>query len=308
MLFRRNGRSLVAHAPAKLNLFLEVLGERSDGYHELETLMVSVGIYDTLSFKPGRSDGIQLRCFNFARRAMTDHTPETDASCYPIPAGSDNLVVQAANLLRQHAGVKRGVRINLLKRIPAAAGLAGGSSDAAATLLALNRIWSLKLPAVELQRLAAQLGSDVSFFVTGAPAAICRGRGEIVEPFSIPLALHFVIVRPATGLSTAAVYQHCRPSERPRSVRHLADSLRAGRLGRAARSLHNALQGPAEQLSTEVRRLRTRFSSLSVLGHQMSGSGTAYFGVCAHRRQALSLAARLRAERIGSVFVAQCRS
>ncbi len=325
MLFRRNGHSLVVHAPAKLNLFLEVLEKRSDGYHELETLMVSIGIYDTLAFTPDPSGKIRFRCFHAgrrfvtarrlatarrlttARRLATGHPSEANASRQEIPGGCENVVVQAANLLRRHAGVKQGVRINLRKRIPAAAGLAGGSSDAAATLAALNKMWNLKLSAAELCQLAAQLGSDVSFFVTAAPAAICRGRGEIVEPFLIPLGLHFVVVRPAAGLSTAAVYRHCRPASRPKRVNCLAESLRAGRLRSAARCLHNALLVPAEQLSEDVRRLRTRFSSLSVLGHQMSGSGTAYFGVCAHRRQALSLAARLRAERLGSVFVAQCR-
>ena len=303
MLFRRNGDSLAVHTPAKLNLFLEVLGKRSDGYHELETLMVSIDIYDTLVFAGDASNEIRLRCVNASQYVGG----RADDSGDDIPDGPGNLVWQAASLLRTHTGVQRGVRIDVHKRIPIAAGLGGGSSNAAATLVALNRLWKLNLSQAELLGLACQLGSDVPFFLAGAPAAVCRGRGEQIEPVRMSLGLHFVVVRPATGLSTALVFRQCQPAQQFKSVRNLTDSLERGRLGCAAGSLHNALQQPAEQLNAEVRQLRTRFSSLSVLGHAMSGSGTAYFGVCAHRRQARSVAARLRAERMGRVFVAQCR-
>ena len=315
MLFRQNGRSLVVHTPAKLNLFLEILGKRPDGYHELETLMVTVGIYDTLTFTDGdfesspsstqtetSADSIGLRCFDAGRKLTAG-----DHSSGEFPVGRDNLVVRAAELLRQAAGVGGRVRINLYKRIPVAAGLAGGSSDAAATLVALNRFWNLKLAVEDLQGLAAQLGSDVGFFLTPGSAAICRGRGEQIEPVDLPLSLHFVIARPGSGLSTAVVYRHCRPAEQPRSATDLLRSLRAGRLQQAGRCLHNALQAPAEQLNTEVTQLRFLFSHQPVIGHLMSGSGTAYFGLCTHQRQAARVAARLRAARVGRVFVAQSR-
>ncbi len=224
MRFRQVGPSLVVHTPAKLNLFLEILGKREDGYHELETLMVTVDILDTLIFTEENSTEIRLRCSGSGvRREGPSPTAgpidrvRTSAED-GIPAGTDNLVVKAAQLLREHAGVEAGVRIALVKRIPAAAGLAGGSSDAAATLMALNRFWKLKLGTLELQRLASQLGSDVAFFVDGTSAAVCYGRGEIIEPLRVPLGLHFVIARPRTGLSTALVFKHCRVPEQKHSV------------------------------------------------------------------------------------------
>lgn len=301
MLFRQDGPSLVVHTPAKLNLFLEVLAKRPDGYHELETLMVSVGIYDTLSFTEQEdSDEIRLRCFQAGSRGSTRPLQPAE-----VPGGRENLAVRAAHLLKDRAGVGRGVRIDLHKRIPVAAGLAGGSSDAAATLAALNRLWGLNLPAGELQELASQLGSDVSFFLERTSAAVCRGRGEVVEPLRLPLGLYFVIARPRSGLSTAVVFRHCTPAEHPRSVGELVRFLSEGRLGRAAGLMYNALQAPAETLNAELSELKSRFLELTVLSHLMSGSGTAWFGLCANRRQALAAAARLRAMQTAHVFVAQ---
>jgi 4-diphosphocytidyl-2-C-methyl-D-erythritol kinase len=310
MRFRRVGPSLVVHTPAKLNLFLELLGKRQDGYHELQTLMVAVDLTDTLTFTEEDSNEIRLQCSGLGtgtHGSAREEPSSADVSGEGIPLGSDNLVVKAAQLLREHAGVERGVRIALVKRIPSAAGLAGGSSDAAATLMALNRFWNLGLRNPELQRLASQLGSDVAFFVDGTSAAVCHGRGEIIEPLDVPLGLHFVIVRPRTGLSTALVYKHAQIPAVKKSVHDLSGALRAGRIGVAGRLLHNALQAPAERLNPEVYRLQSLFSSLPVLGHQLSGSGTAYFGLCESARHARSLAGRLRGARVGRVWVTQCR-
>lgn len=298
MQFRQAGRSLVVDTPAKLNLFLEVLGKRADGYHELETLMVSVGLYDTLSFTEDYSQAIGLRCLDSGNDAGVVRGGE-------VPAGDGNLIVQAASLLRKYAGIKKGVRIDLLKRIPVAAGLAGGSSDAAATLMALNRLWKLKLSVGELYQLASQLGSDVVFFLAPCTVAVCRGRGEVIEPLHLPLSLHFVIARPHTGLSTARVFRNCRAADVPRRVDSLVETLRNGHIGNAVRFLHNSLQAPAEELNSEVKHLKSVFSQQPVLGHMMSGSGTAYFGVCANRYQARMVAARLRQAQVGRVFVAR---
>ncbi|NOX53491.1 MAG: 4-(cytidine 5'-diphospho)-2-C-methyl-D-erythritol kinase, partial [Planctomycetes bacterium] len=160
MLVYGNGQVLVVHAPAKLNLFLEVLGKRADGYHELETLMVSIGLYDTLVFREAHSETIEVRCLDAGESSDCG-----EGGIDSIPTGRENLIVQAAQLLRDHTGVKRGVRVTVWKRIPPAAGLAGGSSDAAATLWALSRIWKVPLTTTELQSLAVRLGSDVAFFL-----------------------------------------------------------------------------------------------------------------------------------------------
>lgn len=302
MLIRQEGRALTVETPAKLNLFLEVLGKRADGYHELETLMVMVGLYDTLTFTEESSGELCLSCLDAGRGHRGGSAPPE-----AIPAGRDNLVVQAAELLQREAGTTGGARIVLQKRIPAAAGLAGGSSDAAATLAALNRLWTLGLSSAELQELASRLGSDIAFFLQPSAAAVCRGRGEIIEPLAFSTPLHFVIVRPHTGLSTAQVFGHCRPATTARRVGSLAAALQQGHLAAAARRLFNSLQEPAEQLNSEVRELQQVLSEEPVLGHAMSGSGTACFGMCSSRRQALRIAARLHARRIGRVFVTDCR-
>ncbi len=312
MLVRQQGSALVVHTPAKLNLFLEILGKRPDGFHELETLMVTVGHYDTLRFTEDDSSASPVR----SASAVSAADPPSDihlSCCWagppefspgPIPTGRDNLVVRAAELLREVTGARRGVSIELTKRIPMAAGLAGGSSDCAATLFALNRLWKLGLPDQRLLELAARLGSDIAFFLTRTSAAVCRGRGEIIEPVAAPMRLHFVIAKPTSGLSTAAVFRQCRPAALPRSTQPLVDSLRAGRLSVAARQLHNALQPPAEQLNSDVVRLRRTFSRLPFLGHQMSGSGTSYFGLCSQLDQAKALAAQVRSAGCDDVIVA----
>lgn len=304
MRLRHSGPSWIVHAPAKLNLFLEVLGKRADGFHELETLMVSFNLFDTLVFTQESSTQISLRCHYsgcVSRRVTADSASASDE----VPDGRDNLAVKAAELLKSKTGSDQGIRIELFKRIPAEAGLAGGSSDAAAVLLALNRIWQLGLSRDELQRYASEIGSDVAFFLSESPAAICRGRGEIIRPLRFPARLHFVVVKPDSGLSTAAVFQHCRPESEPRGASQLISRLRRGEVESAGRELFNSLQAPAEMLNPEVKRLIHEFERQPFVGHMMTGSGTSCFGVCRHRNEARMAAARLKALRLGRVFVGE---
>jgi 4-diphosphocytidyl-2-C-methyl-D-erythritol kinase len=301
MLCRGQSNSVTVFAPAKLNLFLKVLGKRDDGYHELETLMVSVSLYDTLLLSDDPSGRVQLTCVDGGPRLAQSRSREMPGS------GADNLVVRAAELLKQHTGSAHGARIELVKRIPLAAGLAGGSSDAAAALAGLNRLWQLGLSSRDLQELAARLGSDVPFFLCSSSAAICRGRGEVVEPLSLSERFWFVMARPSSGLATADVYRHCRPSSIDWSAGELAMRLSRGRLGEAAGLFHNALQEPAERLNADVTRLKRAFARQPFAGHTMSGSGTSYFGLCRSRRQAVQLAARLKATRLGDVFAVSSR-
>ena len=188
MLIERRGDAVVAWAPAKVNLFLEVLARRPDGYHEIATLMVAVSLYDTLEFAPAPDDTLELTCDNDE-----------------LSVGPDNLILRAALLLRHHSGTQRGARIRLSKRIPMAAGLAGGSTDAAAALAGLNVLWGLDQPANELASLGGQIGSDVPFFFR-TPAAWCTGRGEKVQALELLRPLWFVLACPGVGLSTAEVY------------------------------------------------------------------------------------------------------
>lgn len=224
-----------------------------------------------------------------------------------IPRGAENLVVRAVEMVRRRAGVRRGARLLLVKRIPAAAGLGGGSSDAAAALVAANDGWRLGRSREELAQWAAELGSDVPFFLADGPA-ICRGRGERVEPVAGLGGLSFVVVYPPEGLSTAAVYGLCRPASQAKQVQPLVDALRRGDLAAAARRMCNRLQPAAESLSPWVKRLQHDFHDQDCLGHGMSGSGSSYFGVYRHARHARQSAQRLHAKGLGAVFaVRSCR-
>ncbi len=289
----RSGSGLVVQAPAKLNLFFEVLGLREDGYHEIETLVIPIDFYDTLYFREGDHRQVVLTCRKAggawgADRAWLDGFPE----------GSENLVVRAVELLRRRAGIRRGACLGLVKRIPSGAGLGGGSSDAAAALAAANVGWNLGWSRGQLAELGAELGSDVPLFFARGPA-VCRGRGERVEAVGSLGALHFVLVRPPAGLATAAVYRACRPSPQPLSVQPLVEAFRRGDLKTAGRLLLNRLEPAAMTLSPWVRRLEEELARADCLGHQMSGSGTCCFALCRHARQARRIAQRLQAIRVG---------
>lgn len=293
MRFCCQGPSLAVHAPAKLNLFLEVLGRRPDGYHELETVMVSIGLYDTLLFTEDASHRTRLRC-----RLATPHSlsPQLADSL----AGDDNLVLRAAQLLREQTGCEDGVQIELTKRIPLQAGLGGGSSDAAATLVGLNRFWNLQLTCGQLHAMAARLGSDVNFFLDSPRGALCSGRGEQIAPLPVMQPLHFVVACPPVGLSTAEVFRHWQQSEvQPRSSAALVAAISSGRGPREGGLLFNALQSPACELSDEVARTLTDLRSTGADDVAMSGSGSSCFALCRTARQARTLAGRLggRADR-----------
>lgn len=297
MRIARHGDLVTIDAPAKLNLFLELLSRRTDGYHELETLMVAVDLCDTLTLRPADHATIELR----ARWALP-RGADVETLGGTIPLGHENLVVRALEALRQSAGITRGADVTLTKHIPAAAGLGGASSDAAAALVAGNLAWNLHWPREKLAALAAELGSDIPFFL-GPPVAICRGRGEVIEPLreSLP-PLDVVIVRPPEGLSTPAVYRHCQLPERPQSVVPMVEAWRRGDLAALGRALANRLEPAAAQLSPWIERLRRAFDGQGCYGHQMSGSGSSYFGLCRHARHAAQVAARLRAQGLGHVM------
>jgi 4-diphosphocytidyl-2-C-methyl-D-erythritol kinase len=290
MIIRSIAGGVEVLAPAKLNLFLEVLGRRPDGYHEIESLMVAVSLNDSVTFADDPSGEISLRC----------NEPT-------LPVGGDNLVVMAAERLKASARSLRGARIVLNKAIPAESGLAGGSSDAAATLVALDRLWDLRLPAEHLRDLAAEIGSDVTFFIHG-PAAVCRGRGERVEPVALKESYHFVLVRPPVGISTADVYRRVVPPEQPRPIGPVLEALSHGGLAELGRSLFNRLQPVAEALRPELVRVKDALASLGPLlnGFLMSGSGSTYFGLCPDSAAAFRAVEILKPLGLGWVRVVTC--
>ena len=296
MHIHRTAGVLVIQAPAKLNLFFEVLAKRNDGYHEIETLMCPIDLYDTLHFQEDPNGQLELRC----RRVFGVDGP-SGRGLDEVSEGPDNLVMRAVELVRRRTGIRRGATLRLVKRIPAAAGLGGGSSDAAAALVAANEGWQLGRSREELIEWATELGSDVPFFLVAAPA-VCRGRGERITPVAGLGMLHFVVVRPPEGLATAAVYGACRSAAEPRKIAPLIKALQQGDWKQAGRRLHNRLQPAAEGLSPWIKRLHQEFSQENFVGHGMSGSGTSYFGLCRHARHARRCARRLETNGLGVVF------
>ncbi len=291
MLVRIAADRVEIQAPAKINLFLEILAKRPDGYHEIETLMCRIGLYDSLSLRATGSPEIRLDCRwapGLTRYALGD-----------VPPPEENIVTKAASLLQQRSRCGRGAEIRLVKRIPSAAGLGGASSDAAAVLVAANIAWELHWSREQLVELAAELGSDIPFFL-GSGSAICRGRGERIEPTQ-PIRLHMVVVRPPVGLSTPQVYQGCRPACTPASVRTLQSGLSKGNWNVVKSALVNRLEEPAAQLNPWIARLRKEFETAGSIAQQMSGSGSSYFGICENARHARRVAGRLRGRDLGLV-------
>jgi 4-diphosphocytidyl-2-C-methyl-D-erythritol kinase len=269
MLSERCSDAVTVWAPAKVNLFLEVLAKRPDGYHDIATLMVAVSLFDTLELKEDPSGEIRL---------VSDSLD--------LPSGPENLVYRAADLLRRRCGVDRGVSLRLRKRIPLAAGLAGGSSDAAATLAGLNRLWRLGLSPTELAALGAELGSDVAFFFSPL-VAWCTGRGEKVEPLRLGRPLFLVLACPPVGVSTAAAYRGVTVPDEPRDGAAMRAAVTAGDPEEIGRCLHNCLQPVAEGLCPEIPAVRQRLEALAPAGVLMSGSGSTVFALCRDHGEAL---------------------
>ncbi len=305
MYLRRDYFKRIARAPAKLNLYLEVMDRRDDGFHDVETLIVPIRLSDSLRLEatPRASDGgpgqIQLEI-----RACW---PVRELPPQRIPVGAENLVVRALELLRERSGCRLGAVVELAKRIPAAAGLGGGSSDAAAALRLANSAWQINWPPDRLAEVAAELGSDVPFFLSPGPA-ICRGRGDRVERLCSLPRLHFVIVKPPADFGAAEVYRahdefHGRAKScNTRRLNELAPTLASGKGGNPGGWMQNRLQAAAASLSPWVERLQMVFNQLDCLAHQLTGSGSAYFGVCRHAQHARRLATLLRTRQLGLVY------
>ena len=266
-------------APAKLNLYLRVVGKRADGYHELETLFERVDLADELAFEPHPS-AIQLTC------------SDSSLSC-----GEDNLILKAARLLQQATRMSRGAVIHLTKRIPIAAGLGGGSSDAAAALIGLNAFWELQLTRQTLVQLGAQLGADVPFFLYDVPYAVGLGRGDVCQPITQAVHLAHVLVVPDERLSTPDIFQGSRfdlTASKP-SISIVQHALRNGSLGELASGLWNDLEPEAIRRCPVIRTIQSALTSLGCPGTRVSGSGPSVFGLCHDAAHAQTVARQLSA-------------
>ncbi|MBF0123526.1 MAG: 4-(cytidine 5'-diphospho)-2-C-methyl-D-erythritol kinase [Candidatus Omnitrophica bacterium] len=295
---------LTLSAHAKLNLALEVVARRPDGFHELRTIFERIDLADQLTFSLGLPGKIMITC---------DHKD--------VPCDERNLVFKVARLLMEKEGAQKGIRVHIQKRIPVAAGLAGGSSDAATALLGLNRLWNLRLSRARLIHYAGLIGSDVAFFLYDQPFAMGRGRGERIEALRIPHRFWHVLITPKAPLLTKEVYQlYARKflgskssagngafpqlTKKNDNVTMLARSLKSADISLARRLLFNDLEGPIGRLRPGLLTLKTRLKKLSAEGVCFSGSGPSVFVLTETRKQAEEIAVRFR-RTYTQVFVTQ---
>jgi 4-diphosphocytidyl-2-C-methyl-D-erythritol kinase len=266
--FERIADGLLVRAPAKINLSLLIAGKRSDGFHELETIMAKIDWYDELLIEPGGRAGIELVC----------QGPEW------APQTKDNLVYRAADLIFHTCGQTADVRLTLTKNVPAGTGLGSASSDAAATLLGLDRYLDLRLPAESLADMAAELGSDVAFFLDG-PLAFCTGRGEKIQKLAQSFPFTALLILPSISVSTKEVYAHYvhDPAVYQQWKRQISVYMNKNRLDLVANMCANMLRRTCFQLFEELDALKQAVESLSVGPICLSGSGSAMFSILGDR-------------------------
>jgi 4-diphosphocytidyl-2-C-methyl-D-erythritol kinase len=256
---------LLVKAPAKINLSLDVLHKRPDGYHEVKMVMTTIDLADRIELIPRTDDVIQIISQN--RFVPDDHR---------------NLAYQAAKLLKETFCIKQGVSISITKHIPVAAGLAGGSSDAAATLRGLNKLWNLGLTLDELAELGAQIGSDVSFCVYGG-TAIATGRGEKITPIPSPPPCWVVLAKPSIGVSTAEVYRNLKVEEVTHpDVDAMVEAIERQDYFAICQLVGNVLEEVTLKKHPEVAHIKEQMRRFGADAVLMSGSGPTVFGLVQH--------------------------
>jgi 4-diphosphocytidyl-2-C-methyl-D-erythritol kinase len=278
---------LRVQTPAKLNLTLQVLGRRPDGYHEILSIMTPVGLFDDLEVQTLSGAEIRLRCEGI-----------------PSPQGPENLVFRAAQNFQMKTGTSTGLGIRLFKRIPVAAGLGGGSSDAAATLLALNQMHTPSLPHDELARMAVSLGADVPFFLDPRPS-VARGIGEILDPIENFPKFWYVIVVPPLPVSTSWAYSQLGAKE----LTPVGEARIILNLGQLCADVRYVLENDLEIVTASqfpvIHTIKKALEDAGAEGTLMSGSGPSVFGVFRSRDPALRAKSLLLRKTLGDVFAAE---
>ena len=272
-------------APAKINLFLKVLRSRPDGFHEIETFISPISLCDQIKIDENkRGQGISFRC--------------DDPS---VPRGSENLALRAANAFFTATQTKPAVSIVLKKIIPHGAGLGGGSSDAAAVLLALNQLFATKLSRQKLAKLGSTIGSDVPFFIFES-AAVCTGRGEIVTPRKLTEQLSILLVKPDFGVSTPWAYKHWQNSRELPGISYVQQDFRG-------QKLHNELERPVFEKFVFLARIKTwLLEQKEVAAALMSGSGSTVFAVVPSNVDVGLVAKRAKAQLDPELWTCVCET
>jgi 4-diphosphocytidyl-2-C-methyl-D-erythritol kinase len=260
--FETVGHGLLVRAPAKINLSLLVAGKRPDGYHELETIMAKVNWYDEILIEPGLKAGIELIC----------QGPQW------APAGEENLIYLAAELLLNSCGRSADIKITLTKNIPAGSGLGSASSDAAATLIGVNRFLQLEIGKNQLNMMAAKLGSDVAFFLNG-PLALCKGKGEKTEKLDENFDFLALLILPNVSVSTKKVYANYKHDSAlyQRLKTRTNKYIQKNRIDLVVKMCANMLQTSSFGLVEGLAELKAKIESLGIRPCCLSGSGSAMF-------------------------------
>ena len=280
-------RRLTVRSPAKLNLVLDVLGKRPDGFHELRTIFERISLADQIILTRNKTNKISIRC------------------AHPhVPLSSRNLAVKAAMMLSRDFSISEGLDINIIKNIPVAAGLAGGSSNAAAVLSGLNRLWKIGLNNAQLVNYAACLGSDVAFFLYDTSYALGTGRGELISPLDVKTKLWHVLVTPRVKIYTKEVFTRLKLklTNKKDNVNILLPFLRKGDLVRLAGSLSNDLEPAILSLRPNFIYIKNKLLDAGATGACFSGSGPTIFALAESQKHALSLRAKFD-RRYTQVFV-----
>jgi 4-diphosphocytidyl-2-C-methyl-D-erythritol kinase len=301
---------LRCQVPCKINLFLEVLGKRPDGYHDLDTVMLGVDLCDELTLRAQPQPAIELTLEETSAILPDPSTPS-------IPTDDRNLVVRALKRLQASLGIQQGARVTLTKRIPVQAGLGGGSADAAAALVIGSLVWTGQLHMPILHDLAKELGSDLNFFLEGWLdghwTARCLGRGERVEPVLNPQCQYVVIAHPPQGCDTASIFRvlarwnadsaHASDAVL-RNSDEMLERLALGQSDHVGGLLYNRLELAARECNSWVERSARRFDRYNPLGQCLTGSGSARFCLCSTSEEAEKIASELRSFRDYRVYTA----
>jgi 4-diphosphocytidyl-2-C-methyl-D-erythritol kinase len=270
---------------AKINLFLSVQARRADGFHEIETIFHAIDLSDDMELRPRPNAEIDV--------GMSFATGVRGAT----PVREDDLVLRAAMLLARRAGVQAGARIDVTKRIPIGAGLAGGSANAAGALIGLNELWAAGLKPQDLQELAQELGSDVPFCLIGGTAR-GTGRGEVLVPLTVSAELWFALGLSREALATTDVYRTWDelPATPEISAASMVEALAAGRTKEVGLLLHNDLEAAALRIRPELAQKKELLLEAGALGACLSGSGPTLIALAADERHAREIAARVGPE------------
>lgn len=294
---------LILNSPAKLNLYLKVINKRPDGYHNIVTLFERINLFDRIRLTSNKSGKISVTC----------NHPQ-------VPIGPKNLVYKVARLLKEKYQISEGIAIDIDKTIPVAAGLAGGSTNAATVIMGLNRLWKLNLSRAEMVDIASQIGSDVPFFIYDTSWALGTQRGNHIQPFKINRELWHILVVPKIKMQTPKVYSHIRIptndnlakkveatdtnmlTKKRDDVNILVHKLRTSNIISISSLLYNDLEKIVVQICPRINQLKERLKSLNAKGVTVSGSGPSVYGLTDSKQEAEQIQTQL-SNRYSQVFV-----